>query len=137
MQTFVRELGRIAIFMICAQLIVYFRPKESYEKYLKLLMNLLILLQFLTPIKAFFERGVGDAQAELMRFRAGLEAYEEEGRWGGWEEEGNGDWNGAGGWQGQDGQESGAGESENSIQIRIDPIEEVAITEMTGGEDEP
>ena len=49
-----KELGSLTIFMTCAQLLVYFRPKESYEKYLKLLMSALILLQFLTPIQRFF-----------------------------------------------------------------------------------
>lgn len=49
-----KELGGLTIFMTCAQLLVYFRPKESYEKYLKLLMSALILLQFLTPIQRLF-----------------------------------------------------------------------------------
>ena len=50
-QTLVRDFGRLAVFMICARMIVLFRPRESYEKYLRLLMSARILLQFLTPVK--------------------------------------------------------------------------------------
>ncbi len=57
-----RDLGRLAIFMICAQMIVLFRPRESYEKYLRLLMSALILLQFLTPVKRILTGEALDSQ---------------------------------------------------------------------------
>lgn len=54
MQGLVRDLGRLTIFMICAQAVIYFRPREQYEKYLRFIMNLLILLQFLIPVRNLF-----------------------------------------------------------------------------------
>ena len=50
-QTMVSYLGKLAIFMICTRMIVLFRPGEHYEKYLKFIMSVLILLQFLAPIQ--------------------------------------------------------------------------------------
>ena len=40
---------RIGVFLICARILVHFRPNASYEKYLKLLTSLMILSQFLLP----------------------------------------------------------------------------------------
>lgn len=45
---------RTGIFMICAQTIAHFRPNESYEKYLKLLVSVMVLIQLFLPIGAFF-----------------------------------------------------------------------------------
>ena len=61
-ETLTRDLGRLAVFMICAQMIVLFRPRESYEKYLRLLMSALILLQFLTPVKRILTGEALDSQ---------------------------------------------------------------------------
>ncbi len=36
---------RVGIFMICAQAIVHFRPQEAYEKYLKLLISVMVLVR--------------------------------------------------------------------------------------------
>ena len=38
MQWLYRVIGQAGIFLICAQTVVHFRPKESYDKYLKLLL---------------------------------------------------------------------------------------------------
>ncbi len=43
-------IGKIGVFLICTQVLVHFRPRESYEKYLRLLASTMILLQFLVPI---------------------------------------------------------------------------------------
>lgn len=51
MRDFVRELGRLTTFLIFARAVVYLRPKESYEKYLRLLTGLILLLQFLGPVR--------------------------------------------------------------------------------------
>lgn len=41
---------RLGIFMICAQMIVHLKPNESYEKYLKLLMSIMVMVQIIFPI---------------------------------------------------------------------------------------
>lgn len=57
---------RVGIFMICAQAIVHFRPNESYEKYLKLLMSIMVLMQLFVPIGSFFFGGGGVNATEFM-----------------------------------------------------------------------
>ncbi len=57
---------RTGIFMICAQAIVHFRPNGSYEKYLKLLMSIMVLIQLFVPIGSFFLKGGGMKTAELL-----------------------------------------------------------------------
>lgn len=43
---------RITIFLILAQTLVHLAPKESYEKYLKLLVKWFLLALLLSPIMA-------------------------------------------------------------------------------------
>ena len=50
MQWLYRVIGQAGIFLICAQTVVHFRPKESYDKYLKLLLSVMLLLQLLQPV---------------------------------------------------------------------------------------
>ncbi len=54
MQWLYRVVGQAGIFLICAQTIVHFRPKESYEKYLKLLLSVMLLIQLLQPVLTAF-----------------------------------------------------------------------------------
>ena len=61
---------QIAIFMICAQAITHFRPKESYEKYLKLLLGLMILIQIFQPFcKLFFGVTGQELSASVEHFQ--------------------------------------------------------------------
>lgn len=50
----VRAICQMGIFMICAQAIVHFRPKASYEKYLKMLVSAMILIQLLLSVEGVF-----------------------------------------------------------------------------------
>ena len=70
---------RTGIFMICAQTVVHFRPQESYEKYLKLLVSVMVLVQLFLPIGSFFA-GVNSREAyeQLDLFRESLEREMEE-----------------------------------------------------------
>lgn len=45
---------KTGIFIICAQVLVHLRPKASYEKYLKMLMSAMILMQLFLPVSTFF-----------------------------------------------------------------------------------
>lgn len=70
---------RTGIFMICAQAIVQFRPNESYEKYLKLLVSVMVLVQLFLPIgRLFTGSGKLEADALLASFRENLEQGMEE-----------------------------------------------------------
>ena len=47
-------IGEIAVFMICAQAVIHFRPKEAYGKYLRLLLSVIVLVQILSPVYELF-----------------------------------------------------------------------------------
>ncbi len=64
----------MGIFMICAQAVVHFRPKESYEKYLKLLVSVMVLIQVFLPIGSFLlGEGRQNAANALEQFGRELE----------------------------------------------------------------
>ena len=67
---------RIGIFMICAQAIVHFRPEESYEKYLKLLVSAMVLIQLFLPIGRLLFHG--DSEELAVKSEAFLKGLEEE-----------------------------------------------------------
>ncbi|MBR6477242.1 MAG: hypothetical protein IKS85_02225 [Lachnospiraceae bacterium] len=106
MEKFVGELGRLTIFMICGQLIAYFRPNASYEKYFRVLLNLLILLQFLAP---------------LRRLLPGEEAWEKGLTWSlkPWMQEET--------WPAVK-ESAGACEQEEVVPVRFEEIEDVEVT---------
>ena len=70
---------RTGIFMICAQTITHFRPNESYEKYLKLLVSVMVLIQLFLPVGAFLA-GVSGTDGSIDGFRESLEQSMEEAR---------------------------------------------------------
>lgn len=55
---FFRAICQAGIFMICAQAVVHFRPKGAYEKYFKLLVSVMVLIQIFQPISRLFAGGV-------------------------------------------------------------------------------
>lgn len=50
MNALVELIKRIGIFMIAAQAVIHFTPGQKYEKYIKLLVGTIILLQFVMPL---------------------------------------------------------------------------------------
>ena len=75
MQWLYRVVGQAGIFLICAQTIVHFRPKEAYEKYLKLLLSVMLLTQLLQPVLTGFGGGVEqNAQAQVEEFTEELQS---------------------------------------------------------------
>lgn len=55
--SFFQAICRVGIFMICAQAIIHFRPNGSYEKYLKLLVGVMVLMQLFAPLAGFLSGG--------------------------------------------------------------------------------
>ncbi|MBR4086012.1 MAG: hypothetical protein IKK33_17195 [Lachnospiraceae bacterium] len=51
------KIGQIVIFMICARTLLHFRAKESYEKYLKLLVSLMLLVLLAEPLMECLGKG--------------------------------------------------------------------------------
>ena len=74
MQWLYRVIGQAGIFLICAQTVVHFRPKESYDKYLKLLLSVMLLLQLLQPVLTAFGGGdVWNAEEQVAGFTEELQ----------------------------------------------------------------
>lgn len=66
---FVNVVCEIGIFMICTGAIVNFRPKASYEKYLKMLVSAMVLVQLFVAIGGFFSaEGKMALQEHIMWF---------------------------------------------------------------------
>nr|WP_289767263.1 stage III sporulation protein AF [uncultured Acetatifactor sp.] len=55
---------RMGIFMICAQAVIHFRPKEVYEKYLKLMVSVMVLIQVFLPVGNFL---LGDGRQDALK----------------------------------------------------------------------
>ena len=77
--SFFQAICRIGIFMICVRAVIYFRPNESYEKYLRLLAGILIMIQLFLPVgRLLLGRGGQEAAQVLQQFRRELERGMEE-----------------------------------------------------------
>ena len=50
MNKWLDDIRSLGVFLICAQMLIHFRPKSSYVKYLRLLISLILLAQFVEPI---------------------------------------------------------------------------------------
>ncbi len=55
----------ICIFMIIVQAVMYFAPGGSYEKYIKILIGILMILRITEPVLGFFMDG--EAKMEIQR----------------------------------------------------------------------
>ncbi len=49
MELLLKEIGKVAIFLICAQTLLHFRANDSYEKYIKLLLSMMLMLLLAEP----------------------------------------------------------------------------------------
>lgn len=67
MEMFRDLIGQIGVFMICAQAVVHFRPKEVYGKYLRLLLSVMVLIQIISPIYGLLAGGTGESLDENVR----------------------------------------------------------------------
>ena len=50
MNAFMELIKKIGIFMIAAQAVIHFAPAQKYEKYIRMIVGMMILLQFLAPL---------------------------------------------------------------------------------------
>ena len=72
--SFLEFMKRIGIFIICAQSFLHFTAGKSYEKYVKLLIGMMILAQFVVPVRALFLSGENaELWEEVERFQRELE----------------------------------------------------------------
>lgn len=45
-----QSIKTMSIFLVCAQALIHFKPKGAYEKYIRLLVSIMLLVQLLEPI---------------------------------------------------------------------------------------
>ena len=65
---------RIGIFLICAESILYFSPGSSYQKYIRVLIGLMVLIQFVIPVRALLSgQGLEPIEAQINEFRLQME----------------------------------------------------------------
>lgn len=73
MKSLVELICKVGIFMIAAQAVIHFAPAQKYAKYIKLVVGIMILLQFLTPIHKITD-GIGeDWDTQFSDMKAELE----------------------------------------------------------------
>ena len=65
MNSFVESICKIGIFMIAAQAVIHFAPAAKYEKYMRLVVGIIVLLQFLVPINKITDGIDGSMDAEM------------------------------------------------------------------------
>lgn len=67
-------IGQIGVFMICAQAVVHFKPKEAYGKYLRLLLGMMVLVQIFAMVYGVFESEGGMSLTEnIGKFQEEME----------------------------------------------------------------
>ncbi len=64
MSSFMESICKIGIFMIAAQAVIHFAPAAKYEKYMRLVVGIIVLLQFLVPINKITDSIDGDWETE-------------------------------------------------------------------------
>jgi len=73
---------RVGIFVMCAQTIVHFKPREVYEKYLRYLVSVMVLIQLFLPLGGFLFGGGNVAIDKALKqfedeLKNGMEMAEE------------------------------------------------------------
>ena len=73
-ENFFHAVCRVGVFVICAQAILCFRPRQSHEKYLKLLVSVMILVQIFQPVARILgAEGSGEIQERIAWFQEQLD----------------------------------------------------------------
>lgn len=67
-ESFIQIIKRVGIFMVCAQMLLHFKPSESYGKYIRLLMSVMVLAQLIAPVMEIFGRRSETAFEEQILF---------------------------------------------------------------------
>ena len=65
---------RIGIFMIAAQAVIHFTPGQKYEKYIKLIVGMMVLSQFVVPLRSMVSGMETDWGAQMADMEKLLEA---------------------------------------------------------------
>ncbi|MCL2050110.1 MAG: stage III sporulation protein AF [Lachnospiraceae bacterium] len=76
---FLEFIKRMGIFLICAESILYFAPGNSYQKYIRVLIGFMILMQFMIPVKAILTgQDRTSIENQVNEFRLQIESLSDE-----------------------------------------------------------
>ncbi len=75
MNALVELIKKIGIFMIAAQAVIHFAPDIKYAKYMKLIVGILVLLQFLSPVYKIVSGMEADWGKQLSDLEHEFDAY--------------------------------------------------------------
>lgn len=70
----VENIRRIGIFMIAAQTVMHFAAGKQYEKYMKIITGIIVLLLFVTPFVSSSDSSIIDWQTELERMEQQMQS---------------------------------------------------------------
>ncbi|MCL2253555.1 MAG: stage III sporulation protein AF [Lachnospiraceae bacterium] len=71
---FLEFIKRIGIFLICAECLLYFAPGNSYQKYIRVLVGFMILMQFMVPVRTMLGgNDLADIESQVNEFRVEME----------------------------------------------------------------
>ena len=73
MEAFMKSIVQVGIFMICAQVLIHFRPNGSYEKYMKMLVSIMILIQVAFPIAGLLTGGKSNLEDRAAWFETRIQ----------------------------------------------------------------
>lgn len=76
MNALVELIKKIGIFMIAAQAVIHFAPEIKYAKYMKLIVGIMILLQFLSPVYGIVNGMGADWSEKLTDTELEFDTYE-------------------------------------------------------------
>lgn len=68
-----KSIVQVGIFMICAQVLIHFRPNGSYEKYMKMLVSIMILIQVAFPIAGLLTGGKSNLEERAAWFETRIQ----------------------------------------------------------------
>ena len=80
MELFMKSIIQMGIFMICAQVLIHFRPNGSYEKYMKILVSIMLLIQVMHPVVSLATGGKSNLIENAVRFEEQMQSGMEEAR---------------------------------------------------------
>ena len=66
MEGLLKGICEIGVFLVCAQTVICFRPRAAYEKYLKFLVGLMVLLLIQTSVFRMFQKETGETMEQKI-----------------------------------------------------------------------
>ena len=79
-ENMLQVLKQTGIFMVCAQMLLHFKPSEVYGKYIRLLMSIMVLALLIGPIMELFGQGSSSLEERAAYYDEILSEESEEAR---------------------------------------------------------